>query len=59
MNKLHQLRHNFIWSSRSSRTSRSQGPKGVTGSQGPAGNGYKLDTNNDYDIENKKLVNVK
>ena len=36
-----------------------KGPKGVTGSQGPAGNGYKLDANNDYDIENKKLVNVK
>ena len=35
------------------------GPKGETGSQGPAGNGYKLDANNDYDIENKKLVNVK
>ena len=35
-----------------------QGPKGATGSQGPAGNGFKLDAKDNYDIQNKKLVNV-
>ena len=30
----------------------------TTGERGPAGVGYKLDSNGNYDLENKKLVNV-
>ena len=32
---------------------------GIQGQQGPPGVGYKLDANGNYDIENKKLTNVK
>ena len=33
--------------------------QGQRGLQGPKGEAFKLDDNNNYDIENKKLVNVK
>ena len=32
---------------------------GVQGKQGPPGIGFKLDQNGNYDIQNKKLTNVK
>ena len=35
-----------------------QGIQGVRGATGPQGVGFKLDGNNNYDIQNKKLVNV-
>ena len=34
------------------------GERGPVGPVGPAGVGYKLDLNGNYDLENKKLVNV-
>ena len=33
--------------------------RGLRGPRGLPGNGFKLDDNNDYDIQNKKMVNVK
>ena len=36
-----------------------RGPRGLPGPKGDKGEGYKLDANNDYDIQNKKLTNVK
>ena len=39
-----------------------QGPRSLQGAQdpqGPQGDAFKLDANNNYDIENKKLINVK
>ena len=45
--------------SSSSNTTVTTGERGPTGPVGPAGVGYKLDSNDNYDLENKKLVNVK
>ena len=35
------------------------GPRGLPGVPGPKGDGYKLTSDGNYDIENKKLINVK
>ena len=35
------------------------GPRGLPGVPGPQGIGYKLTSDGNYDIENKKLINVK
>ena len=35
------------------------GPRGLPGLPGPKGHGYKLTSDGDYDIENKKIINVK
>ena len=43
----------------SSNTTVTTGERGSTGPVGPAGVGYKLDSNGNYDIQSKKLVNVK
>ena len=45
--------------SSSSDTTVTTGERGPTGSVGPAGIGYKLDSNGNYDIQSKNLVNVK
>ena len=45
--------------SSSSDTTVTTGERGPVGPVGPAGVGYKLDLNGNYDLENKKLVNVK
>ena len=37
----------------------SSGVQGPQGPPGPQGNGYKLTSDGNYDIENKKLINVK
>ena len=42
--------------SSSSSDTASSAPKGLPG---PKGDGYKIDANGNYDIENKKLTNVK
>ena len=47
------------YSSSSDTTVTTTGERGPTGPVGPAGVGYKLDSNGNYDLENKKLVNVK
>ena len=44
--------------SSSSDTASNPGERGTVGPVGPAGVGYKLDSNGNYDLENKKLVNV-
>ena len=46
-------------SSSSDTTVTTTGERGPVGPVGPAGVGYKLDSNGNYDLENKKLVNVK
>ena len=43
----------------STNTDTSTGVQGQPGPQGPPGVGYKLDANGNYNIENKKLINVK
>ena len=40
-------------------TTSSSGVQGPPGPPGAQGVGFKLDANNDYDMQNKKLVNVK
>ena len=45
--------------SSSSDTTVTTGERGPVGPVGPAGVGYKLDSNGNYDLENKKLVNIK
>ena len=42
-----------------SKTTSQPGPPGVQGLRGLPGVGFKLDSNGDFDIENKKLTNVK
>ena len=37
----------------------SSGVQGQQGPPGPQGIGFKLDSNNNYDMQNKKLINVK
>ena len=46
-------------SSVSDTSSSTQGPQGPPGLKGEPGVGYKLTSNGDYDIQNKKLTNVK
>ena len=36
-----------------------EGSENIRGARGSPGIGFKLDSNNDYDMQNKKLVNVK
>ena len=45
--------------SSSSSNTITSGERGPAGPVGPAGVGFKLDSNGNYNIENKKLVNVK
>ena len=46
------------YSSSSSSSSSSSGVQGPQGPQGPPGIGFKINSDNNYDMENKKLTNV-
>ena len=48
--------YNGILNHKDTHGSGTQGPQGP---KGPPGDGYKLDANGNYDIQNKKLTNVK
>ena len=46
-------------SSSTSEITSSYGVQGPPGPQGPPGIGFNLDANNNFNLENKKLINVK